>query len=241
MTSNSSPAPGDNAGKSSQPIVRRFAQIGIWIVVYALLLFGAAGRLDWGAGWVYMALYLAFIALNGILLLPNRRELIAERGRVAPNTQRWDLVLAALYTVIGPAILVLGGLDQRFGWSAPFAPATPVIAGLVMALGYGIFSWAMASNPFFSTVVRIQTERGHTVFTGGPYRFVRHPGYAGGLILTLGTPFLLGSWPALIPTLALVGILVVRTILEDRTLHRELPGYAEYASRVRYRLLPGVW
>jgi protein-S-isoprenylcysteine O-methyltransferase Ste14 len=99
----------------------------------------------------------------------------------------------------------------------------------------------MVSNPFFSTVVRIQTDRGHTVATGGPYRFVRHPGYAGALALTLATPFLLGSWPALIPSVALVAILVVRTILEDRTLRRELPGYTEYAGRVRYRLLPGIW
>jgi protein-S-isoprenylcysteine O-methyltransferase Ste14 len=160
---------------------------------------------------------------------------------VAPNTQRWDRVLAAFYTLVGPAILVIGGLDQRFGWSGSFPLTVPVVAGVVMALGYGLFSWAMASNPFFSTVVRIQTDRGHTVATGGSYRFVRHPGYAGGLATILATPFLLGSWPALIPAGALVGILIVRTILEDRTLHRELPGYVEYAGRVRYRLLPGLW
>jgi protein-S-isoprenylcysteine O-methyltransferase Ste14 len=227
--------------ETRRPIARRFAQIGVLVLVYAALLFGAAGRLDWAAGWAYMGLYLAFIALNAVLLLPGRRELIAERGRVAPNTQRWDRVLAAFYTLVGPAILVIGGLDQRFGWSGSFPLTVPVVAGVVMALGYGLFSWAMASNPFFSTVVRIQTDRGHTVATGGSYRFVRHPGYAGGLATILATPFLLGSWPALIPAGALVGILIVRTILEDRTLHRELPGYVEYAGRVRYRLLPGLW
>ncbi len=241
MATNTSPSPGENPSQPAWPIVRRLAQIGVLIVVYAALLFGAAGRLDWGGGWAYMGLYLAFIALNAILMLPGRRELIAERGRVAPNTQRWDLALAALYTLTGPAILVVGGLDVRFGWTKPFAPVVPISAGLVMALGYGLFSWAMISNPFFSTVVRIQTERGHTVAAGGPYRVVRHPGYAGGLILTLATPFLLGSWPAFIPTLALVGILVARTVLEDRMLRRELPGYAEYARRVRYRLAPGIW
>lgn len=226
---------------SSNLVARRFAQIGILVFVYALLLFGAAGRLGWGAGWAYLLLYLAFIGLNGVLLLPAKRELIAERGRVAPNTQRWDLVLAALYTFIGPAILLVSGLDERFGWSQPFSPAVAVVAGAVMALGYGGFSWAMASNPFFSTVVRIQAERGHTVVSSGPYRFVRHPGYAGGIPLTLATPFLLGSWWGLIPAVALVAILVVRTALEDNTLQRELPGYAEYARRVRYRLVPGVW
>jgi protein-S-isoprenylcysteine O-methyltransferase Ste14 len=241
MTRNAPPASSDSTDSSSHPIARRFAQIGVLILVYAALLFGAAGRLDWAAGWAYMGIYVAFIALNAVLLLPGRRDLIAERGRVAPNTQRWDRVLAAFYTLTGPAILVIGGLDRRFDWTEPFPLVVPVVAGVVMALGYGLFSWAMVSNPFFSTVVRIQTDRGHTVATGGPYRFVRHPGYAGALALTLATPFLLGSWPALIPSVALVAILVVRTILEDRTLRRELPGYTEYAGRVRYRLLPGIW
>ena len=241
MTGNPLPASADSPIGPSHPIIRRFAQIGVLIVVYAALLFGAAGRLDWAAGWAYMGLYLAFIGLNAVLLLPGRRELIAERGRVAPNAQRWDLVLAAFYTLAGPAILVVGGLDRRFGWTQPFPLVVPVAAGVVVALGYGLFSWAMVSNPFFSTVVRIQADRGHTVATGGPYRFVRHPGYAGGLVMTLATPFLLGSWPALIPTAVLMGILIVRTILEDRTLRRELPGYVEYAGRVRCRLLPGIW
>ncbi len=241
MNSNPSPAPADDTTRPSHPVTRRFAQIGVLILVYAALLFGAAGRLDWAAGWAYMGLYLAFIALNAVLLLPGHRELIAERGRVAPNTQRWDRVLAAFYTLAGPAILVVAGLDQRFGWTGPFPPAVPVTAAVVMALGYGLFSWAMVSNPFFSAVVRIQADRGHTVATGGPYRTVRHPGYAGALALTLATPFLLGSWPALIPAGALVGILIIRTALEDRTLRRELPGYAEYAGHVRYRLLPGIW
>ena len=153
MTSNPPPASADDTTRPSHPIARRFAQIGILVLVYAALLFGAAGRLDWAAGWAYMGLYLAFIALNAILLLPGRRELIAERGRVAPNAQRWDLVLAAFYTLAGPAILVIGGLDRRFGWTGPFPLVVPVSAGVIMALGYGLFSWAMASNPFFSTVV----------------------------------------------------------------------------------------
>jgi protein-S-isoprenylcysteine O-methyltransferase Ste14 len=241
MNTNPDPASREGPATPSHPVARRFAQIGVLVLFYALLLFGAAGGLDWAAGWAYMGIYVAFIALNAILLLPGHRELIAERGRVAPNTQRWDRVLAALYTLIGPAILVVSGLDQRFGWTEPFPLIVPIAACVVMALGYGLFSWAMVSNPFFSTVVRIQTDRGHTVATGGPYRFVRHPGYAGGLAQILATPFLLGSWPALIPAVTLMGILVVRTILEDRTLRRQLPGYVEYAGRVRYRLLPGIW
>ncbi len=176
-----------NTRERSHPVARRFAQIGVLILVYAALLFGAAGRLDWAAGWAYLGIYVAFIALNAILLLPGRRELIAERGRVAPNTQRWDLVLAASYTLTGPTVLVVGGLDRRFGWTEPFPPVVLIAAGVVMALGYGLFSWAMVSNPFFSTVVRIQADRGHTVATGGPYRVVRHPGYAGGLAQILAT------------------------------------------------------
>jgi protein-S-isoprenylcysteine O-methyltransferase Ste14 len=241
MTSSPPSTPQQDLGGPSHPTARRFSQVGLLILVYAALLFGAAGKIAWGGGWAYLGIYAAFIGLNAVLLLRGSRELIAERGRVAPNVQRWDLVLAAIYTLVGPAILVIAGLDQRFGWTGPFSLAVPIGAGAIVALGYGVFSWAMVSNPFFSTVVRIQADRGHTVITGGPYRFVRHPGYAGGLIQTLATPFLLGSWPALIPAVALVGILVVRTALEDRTLRRELPGYAEYITSVRYGLVPGIW
>jgi protein-S-isoprenylcysteine O-methyltransferase Ste14 len=112
---------------------------------------------------------------------------------------------------------------------------------IVMIAGYSFSSWALIVNRFFSGTVRIQTERGHHVVTDGPYRIVRHPGYAGGLLGFVMIPFLLDSLWALIPTFLLTVVLVVRTALEDATLQKELPGYAEYAQRTRYRLIPGVW
>jgi protein-S-isoprenylcysteine O-methyltransferase Ste14 len=136
---------------------------------------------------------------------------------------------------------IVAGLDQRYGWRGGW-PAVAQIAALTLcALGYALIVWATASNPFFSQIVRIQAERGHTIATGGPYRTVRHPAYAGALLYELAVPVLLASWPALIASGLNVVLLILRTALEDRTLHAELAGYADYARRVRYRLLPGVW
>ena len=121
------------------------------------------------------------------------------------------------------------------------APAVH-LAGLVISLlGFGVFLWAMAANAFFAEGVRIQEERGHTVATGGPYRLVRHPGYVGAILSMGATPFLLGSWWALVPAGLGVGGYLLRTALEDRTLQEELPGYREYTHQTRYRLLPGIW
>jgi len=132
-------------------------------------------------------------------------------------------------------------LDERFGWSPPQATAIHVLGLILMALGQLLFTWAMVSNPFFSTAVRIQIDRGHTVASGGPYRYVRHPGYVGYIVFLLATPLIFGSLWGLLPA-AITGMLfIVRTALEDKTLLQELDGYKEYAQRVRYRLLPPLW
>jgi len=136
---------------------------------------------------------------------------------------------------------VVAGLDVRFGWTGPIPWAYHVGGLLLVVLGYALFLWAMVSNAFFAEGVRIQKERGHTVATGGPYRCVRHPGYAGSILAQVSAPVLLGSPWALILGLASAAFFGVRTYLEDKTLRKELPGYEEYARRVRYRLLPGVW
>jgi protein-S-isoprenylcysteine O-methyltransferase Ste14 len=138
-------------------------------------------------------------------------------------------------------MLLIAGLEVRFGGTETAPLAIQVLGWLLVAGGYTLFSWAMASNNFFSGLVRIQSERGHTVASGGPYRWMRHPGYVGMVLFTLGTPALLGTpvagWMAWI----IIALIVVRTGLEDRTLRMELPGYAEYAQQVKYRLIPGVW
>jgi protein-S-isoprenylcysteine O-methyltransferase Ste14 len=136
---------------------------------------------------------------------------------------------------------VVAALDLRWGWTGSVALSLHLAGLVVNMLGLGLFLWAMVSNAFFAEGVRIQEERGHSVATGGPYRCVRHPGYVGAILAQLATPFLLGSWWALLPSAASAALYVLRTALEDKTLHAELPGYAEYSSSTRYRLLPGVW
>ena len=157
------------------------------------------------------------------------------------GAKSWDRILAPLMAFGSLFILILAGLDKSFGWTAPFTLNAKLAALLVVILGYAFGSWALIENKFFSGVVRIQTDRGHRVVTTGPYRFVRHPGYAGALWTYLATPILFDSLWAFIPSLLLFAVLVLRTSLEDRTLQAELPGYAEYAQRTRYRLFPGIW
>ena len=144
--------------------------------------------------------------------------------------------------LVGPlAWMIVAGLDERFGWSPQIPLALQLVALVIMVLGYVVGIWAMAVNRYFSAVVRIQKDRGHTVVSDGPYRFVRHPAYATGIVSCLATPILLGSLWALIPCGLVAVVTVVRTALEDKTLLDELDGYKDYARRVRYRLLPGAW
>jgi protein-S-isoprenylcysteine O-methyltransferase Ste14 len=144
--------------------------------------------------------------------------------------------------VLGPAALILlSGFDRRYHWSPPL-PAWIEVAGLVLGAAGGMFTnTAVAANRFFSALVRIQHDRGHHVIDTGPYRFVRHPGYAGSIVYMFGMAVALGSRAAVAATAVIVLVLVVRTALEDRTLRAELEGYADYARRVRFRLVPGVW
>lgn len=222
-------------------VARRALQLLLFILIQAAALFGGAGRLDWPMAWAYLAVYVGMIAVNAAVLLPRNAELIAERGRVAENTKGWDRILAVFYSLCSLVILVVAGLDRRFGWTPVFSVGILLAAFLFLLLGWAMVIWAMASNKFFSSVVRIQHDRGHAVATGGPYRFVRHPGYAAMMVSALATAVMLNSLWALIPTGLLIGLVVVRTRLEDTTLQDELEGYKAYAGRVRYRLLPGLW
>ncbi len=136
---------------------------------------------------------------------------------------------------------IVAGLNERFGWAPEVGLNLQIGAAIITAVGYGIVVWAMAANAFFSPVVRIQSERGHQVASGGPYRFVRHPGYVGAMLFTVALPLMLGSWWALIPGSIGAVLYVIRTALEDRTLQEELEGYRAYTQTVKYRLCPGVW
>jgi len=236
-----------NAGRSGEQSSResetRWAVKGLVAKLFvAAVLFASAGRLDWMMGWVYLGVFLAFDVATALVLLPKNPELLVERNRIQEGTKGWDQVLVRLAAVYLPmSAWIVSGLDDRFGWSPQMPPGLQVAALAVVALGYALVVWAMAANPFFSATVRIQKDRGHTVATGGPYRYVRHPGYLGAILFTVLMPILLGSLWALIPAGLALPAYVVRTALEDRTLHAELDGYPEYVARVRYRLLPGVW
>jgi len=158
------------------------------------------------------------------------------------SAKAWDKVLAPLMalSVSFPPVIV-AGLDHRFGWS-PVFPLWLIVPGfLLIALGYAFAAWALAENRFFSSVVRIQTDRGQVVCDSGPYRFVRHPGYAGNMLALPGMALALNSTWTLVPAAVALVIAVIRTVLEDQTLQDELPGYRDYARRVRYRLVPGIY
>ena len=241
MNTNTSSAQSSKSSGLTAAIIRRLLQLVVFILIQAAILFGASGRLNWRAAWAYLGVYIGMIAVNAVLILPRDPDLIAERGQIKEDAKGWDKALSLVYAICGLGVLAVAGLDVRFEWS-PQIPTGLQWVGLgILMLGWGLASWAMASNRFFSSVVRIQRDRGHTVVTHGPYQFVRHPGYVGGIISAFATALMLGSWWAFVPAGLLVCVVVVRTALEDRTLQDELEGYEEYAGQVRYRLLPGVW
>ena len=222
-------------------IAMRAGTIALFMVMQAALLFGGAGRLDWPWAWVYIGVSLATLAVGGAIMLRTSPETIAERGRPG-GTRGWDKVVTGVWLVAAfLALPLVAGLDARLGWTHALSAGWHVAGAVVLAVGYGLSIWAMRTNAYFSTAVRIQSERGHAVCSSGPYRYVRHPGYVGYALQYLAMPFLLGSLWALLPWLAATISMVIRTALEDRMLHAELPGYQEYAQQVRYRLIPGIW
>jgi protein-S-isoprenylcysteine O-methyltransferase Ste14 len=224
-----------------KPIARFAIRETMGIVFVGVALFWSAGRIDWWPAWAVIAVMLAWILATAIVILRFNPDLLVERLGPRKGGKRWDTAIMGIVGLLVLARLIVAGLDQRYGWTGGLPLAARIAALVVCALGYALGVWATASNAFFSQIVRIQTERGHTVATGGPYKVVRHPAYVGVILYELATPVLLGSWWALIPGGLNAILLVLRTALEDRTLQAELPGYADYARQVRHRLLPGIW
>ena len=218
----------------------RCAQVAFTFVFQALVLFGGAGRLGWVWAWVYLGLCALSFAVNATLLLRHGADLVAERGHLG-GMRRWDRWISLGSSLASwVALPLVAALDERCGWTA-MAAGWHLLGAAVLVAASALSGWAMHANAFFSSAVRIQTERGHTVCRTGPYRFVRHPGYVGFILLWLATAVLLGSLWALVPAAVAGGFLVVRAAFEDRTLRAELPGYAEYAAEVRWGLVPGIW
>lgn len=228
-------------GRSGESLRTRALITGIIpVVMMGIILFGSAGRLDLPMAWIVLGVHLV---ATEVVTLKADPGLIEERsfGGKKPGVKGWDRRIVLLTVIFGFIALMVAGLDLRFGWSGavPLNLQLPALAAFV--LGYVLVSQATLANTFFSAVVRIQEDRGHTTVTSGPYRYIRHPGYAGLMLCVIAQPVALGSYYALIPAIITVAILLVRTGLEDRTLKKELTGYEDYAHFVRYRLLPGVW
>jgi protein-S-isoprenylcysteine O-methyltransferase Ste14 len=227
-----------------RPIIARgFVMVFLITLTMAGAMFLAAGSLVWPLAWAFLASYLIFFAIWVSWGLRNRPDLIKERGRALQNkdAKAWDQAIVRINLLFSLIMYLVAGLDAvRYGWTS-VSVSVQVLGGGLLLFSYGFSFWALASNPFASGTVRIQKERGHTVSTGGPYRFVRHPMYVGSLAGDIGIPLLLGSYWALIPGLFMAVLFIYRTWREDLTLQEELPGYKEYSQKVRYRLLPGIW
>jgi protein-S-isoprenylcysteine O-methyltransferase Ste14 len=222
-------------------VVRWLIREVIGVLFVAATLFIPAGRWNWVWGWALVGLYAVWVSANALILIPRSPELLAERAQRKKGIKDWDTALMSIVGILALCKHIVAGLDVRYGWTVGIPLWIQIVTLAIAALGYALGTWAMAANAFFSMMVRIQEDRGHTVVTGGPYQFVRHPGYVGTIAFELATPIMLGSLWALIAGVLAALLLVVRTALEDRTLSKELEGYTEYVQQTRYRLLPGVW
>jgi len=223
---------------------RQWIRLVVAYLLIPLILLICGGDLGWWQAWLYSFLILA-AGIGGRMWAEQRHPgLLAERQNIEniQNAKAWDKVLAPLMAVsIGYPVVFVAGLDHRYNWSSAFPLWLILIGFILISLGYAFAAWALAENRFFSSVVRIQTDRGHIVCDSGPYRFVRHPGYAGNILALFGIVLALGSVWTLIPAAVASIITVIRTALEDLTLQEELPGYRDYARRVRYRLISWIY
>jgi protein-S-isoprenylcysteine O-methyltransferase Ste14 len=219
-------------------IVKPLVPVFISLAITGTCLFGSARRLSWWNAWVLLGLSL----IAGLAFTVGRSpELTAERRNIKAG-KSWDKLIVSITVLFGPAaVWITAGLDDRFHWSDRMFSSAAPIGVAVALLSTALSAWAIRANRFFSSVVRIQKDRGHAVVADGPYRFIRHPGYAGMSAFMLATPVILGSYWALAPAAGTVAMNALRTALEDRTLHDELEGYTDYARKVRYKLLPGIW
>jgi len=240
MATNVNQQNSDRDTRIRQGVLRRARQLVIQNLIIGLILFLGSGRLEWVWAWLFLGFSVLQILVNFIFMWRISPELIVERAEGSKGTKPWDRKIAAISALLWLAVFLVAALDERWAWST--VPLWVNLFGFaLLIIGAFLVSWAMLTNAYFSTAVRVQDDRGHTVVTEGPYRIVRHPGYLAMGIVGLSQALLFGSLWALIPVGLVMGPMIVRTTLEDRMLHEELEGYREYAQKVRYRLLPGVW
>jgi len=231
----------ENQSKTISP--RVVVLMLFFVVVIPFLPLLISQQWDWWEAWVYAIIGILGFAISRVLAARRHPDLLTERARFLQHedAKPWDKFLSPLLGLGGGVIPLVAGLDAVFDWSPMFSMPIKILALVIILAGYALASYALIENRFFSGMVRIQTERGHQVVSGGPYRWVRHPGYAGALLSYLATPLFLDSRWAFLPAIFITIVLVIRTSLEDKALQDELEGYRDYARRVRYRLLPRVW
>ena len=205
------------------------------------VVFILAGRMNYWQGWVFGGIFIIGFSIAAVIYA-NEIDLAKERVKPGPGTKWWDKVFYAFYIPLHLTVIVVASLDAgRFLWTAQLPAPVYIVGYIAHIFSYFIALWAMGTNRFFSSVVRIQEDRGHEVIQEGPYRFIRHPGYVAGILAGVSTSLILGSLWALIPGGILIPLFIIRAYLEDNTLKKELSGYADYAKKVKYRLVPGVW
>jgi protein-S-isoprenylcysteine O-methyltransferase Ste14 len=221
--------------------------VKILVIVKAILYFGlmfavlfiSADRWDYWYIWTYFLLYI-YIYLFNFILIPS--ELVLERFKPGAGTKKWDYIFLAIFLPLAFSIPLIAALDGgRYHWTGDFPIYVNILAFIIVFLGFSLEILTLWMNPFFSSTVRIQKDRGQHVIDKGPYAFIRHPGYAGTIISSFGIAIGMNSLWALIPAGLYTMLFIARTILEDGTLQKELPGYVDYAARVKYRLLPRIW
>lgn len=224
--------------------LRAVIGFALYLLFVPSLLFVSAGTMNWSMAWIYVVLLLISTIGSRLIVLKRYPKSLLERASFteAEGAQSWDRPLAAIIGLFGPtAVMIVAGLDQRFSWSSVIPSFVQYLNVLAVAVGYGLAVWAMAVNPFFSAVARIQKDRGQFVVTSGPYRYVRHPSYAGALIASLALPIMLDAIWALVPALVIIFALILRTKREDRMLMEELNGYPAYSEDTPFLLIPGIW
>lgn len=223
---------------------RTIISLVIYLFLPPVLLFGGAGTFKWAMAWAYIVLTMGGVILSRILVARVHPDLLAERSASmeAKDVPAWDRLLVPFISTIIPLLLMLvAGLDKRFGWTQPVSAWVLAAGFLLVTAAITLAIWAMVTNRFFSAFVRIQGERGQQVVSSGPYALVRHPGYTGGLLANFGAPLMLGTLWTFVPSLIGIVLIILRTKLEDRFLFKELEGYQDYTQKVRYKLLPKIW
>lgn len=217
------------------------------VAVYALIpivLFVCGGDFEWWQAWIYSLLIVA-IGIGARVWAELRHPGLTADRQNSENLQSaksWDKILAPLMALsISYPLVIVAGLDHRYDWSPDFSLWLSIVGFGLIALGYGFAARAVAENRFFYSVVVVRTDQGHVVCDSGPYQLVRHPGYAGNIFALFGVVLALGSIWTLLPVTVALAVSVLRTALEDRALQAELPGYRDYAGRVPYRLMPGIF